>query len=71
MLRGLWLKAKDKNIKFFHRQANARRIKNAVEMVPLHDGTKLENPTEIVLVANHHHGLLFSKSPLERHNSIN
>ena len=51
--------------KLFHMQSNARRIKNVMEMIPLQDGTKLEDPMKIVLVANHHRGSLFSKSPIE------
>ena len=46
-------------------QSNARRIKNVMEMIPLQDGTKLEDPMKIMLVANHHRGPLFSKSPIE------
>jgi len=34
-------------------------------MIPLQDGTKLEAPMKIMLVANHHRGSLFSKSPIE------
>ena len=46
-------------------QSNARRIKNVMEMIPLQDGTKLEDAMKIVLVANHHRGPLFSKYPIE------
>jgi hypothetical protein len=45
--RSLWLRSRERNTSFFHRQAKVRMLKNNVKEITLEDGSKLSNFLEI------------------------
>jgi hypothetical protein len=57
----LWLKSRDCNTSFFHKQAKARTVKNNVKEITREDGTKIDNFEDLKKVARAHFCSLFTQ----------
>ena len=60
--RSLWLKAGDKNTRFFHRRASQRHIKNMIEGLKDRDGVWQSDPSRVSGIAEEYYTELFTTS---------